>query len=133
MSDADPISVQPVGHDAVITVDRALGDLRRGGMVVLAEPANAVSLILSAEYATAERLSRFAAMPGRSPALVLSAKRAAALGCPSAGASVVRLPLTEPLDANHAVMSLSNCTESTITVHPGPLIPLTAISSVLSP
>ena len=45
---------------ALIAVDRALADLRRGGVVGLREPEGRVALILAAEMATADGLAELA-------------------------------------------------------------------------
>ena len=49
---------------AVFAVGRALGDLRRGGVVVLDDGERGASALLAAECATPERLARLAALPG---------------------------------------------------------------------
>ena len=59
----DEISYEPIEAEtpaAVITVDRAVGDLRRGGAVVLGD-GDGASLVLSSEYASTARLQRLAA------------------------------------------------------------------------
>ena len=85
---------------AAFAVDRALGDLRRGGAVALADGAGGASAVLSAEYATPEGLAFFAALPGARARLALAARRARALGLAAAGdAAAIALPLPAPLDA----------------------------------
>ena len=84
---------------AVFAVGRALGDLRRGGIVVLDDGERGASALLAAECATPERLARLAALPGAGVRLALSARRARALGVVAASGRAVALPLALPLDA----------------------------------
>ena len=93
-----PASIGGETARAVVAVDRAVGDLRRGGVVVLGDGAGGASAVLAAEYATPPRLARLAALPGRPVSLVVTAPRAQALGRAAAGGPVVALPLPAPLD-----------------------------------
>ena len=98
----DQLSFEPIEAEApaaVIAVDRAIGDLRRGGVVVLADAAGGASLVLSCEYAGARRLARFDALARAPAALVLTARRAAALGITAGAGAVVALALAAPADA----------------------------------
>lgn len=105
---------------AVFAVGRALGDLRRGGVVVLDDGERGASALLAAEYATPERLARLAALPGAGVRLALSARRARALGVAAAG-RVVALPLALPLDAD-AVRGLADPTARTDGLAPLPQV-----------
>ena len=95
---SDPAPIGGETARAVVAVDRAVGDLRRGGVVVLGDGAGGASAVLAAEYATPPRLARLAALPGRPVSLVVTAPRAQALGRAAAGGPVVALPLPAPLD-----------------------------------
>ena len=101
---------------AVFAVDRALGDLRRGGVVVLGDGERGASALLAAEFATPGRLAGLAALPGAGVRLALSARRARALGAAAAG-RVVALPLAFPLDAAH-IRSLANPTARAVAPAP---------------
>ncbi len=94
----DPPSPDVQTPRAVFAVDRAIGDLRRGGVVVLSDGIGA-SAVLSTEYATPTRLARLAALPGGPVRLVVTTQRAQALGYPAGSGPVVALALPVPLDA----------------------------------
>ena len=92
-----PTSPTPDTPTAVFAVDRAIGDLRRGGMVVLRDAQGAASLALSPEFVADGGLDALAALGG-AVSLVLSGRRAEALDlaprAPGGGAPVVvGLPL----------------------------------------
>ncbi len=86
-------------HGAAFAVDRATGDLRRGGLVVVTDASGATAA-LSAEYATPARLARLDSLPGGQTRLILTARRAQALGYlpRDAAVPVVALTLPPPLD-----------------------------------
>src|SRR6266446_546667 len=63
---------------ALIEIDRAITDLRRGGVVIVGDGAS-ICLVQAAEAITAESLARFAALSGKRPALAITRRRAAAL------------------------------------------------------
>jgi len=63
----------------LIAVDRALAELRRGGVVGLRGPEGRVALILAAEMATADGLAELARLSGSSPVLAVTGRRVAAL------------------------------------------------------
>jgi GTP cyclohydrolase II len=64
---------------ALVNIDRAITDLRRGGLVVVRDAQRAL-LVEAAEAITPECLARLAAVAGRErPALLLTRRRAAAL------------------------------------------------------
>jgi GTP cyclohydrolase II len=96
------ISYRPIDAETpatVFAVDRAIGDLRRGGMVVLSDRHAGASLVLSTEYASERRLRRLAGESGGPVTLVVTARRAAALGLAGGAGPVVALPLPDPGDA----------------------------------
>jgi GTP cyclohydrolase II len=63
---------------ALIEVDRAITDLRRGGLVIVRD-AKRIALIQAAEAITADCLARFIKLAGTTPALAVTRRRAAAL------------------------------------------------------
>ena len=84
---------------ALIEIDRAVTDLRRGGLVIVTDGARSF-LIQAAEAITGECLARFAALAGP-PALAVTRRRAAALGLvepPSEPGGTTLLALPERLD-----------------------------------
>src|SRR5216683_7002665 len=86
---------------ALIEIDRAITDLRRGGVVIVGDGAS-ICLVQAAEAITAESLARFTALSGRRPALALTRRRAAALHlieAPTTPGGTVVLSLPEPLEA----------------------------------
>ena len=98
---ARPISPTPDTSTAVFAVDRAIGDLRRGGMIVLRDAHGEASLALSPEFVADGGLDALAARGG-AVSLVLSSLRAEALdlaprtagvGGGAGAPAVVNLPL----------------------------------------
>ncbi len=84
---------------SMVTVDRALGDLRRGGLVVI-EGAGGPVLAQAAEAASAESLAALARVGEGRTRLALTARRARALGIAEpASLGVLSLPLGESADA----------------------------------
>jgi GTP cyclohydrolase II len=94
---------QPAKHqkspDAAVlqAVERALAELRRGASVVLHDWSGGGALVQAAEQATPDGLAALAALTGTEPLLLLTARRAQALGLPGA----------EPLIASGGVMALA--------------------------
>ncbi len=76
---------------SLLSVDRAISDLRRGRSVVIRGSEGAASLMLAAEAATPEGLAELAAVSHSRPALVITARRAAVLGLTPGGLRVVNL------------------------------------------
>jgi GTP cyclohydrolase II len=92
-----PLPSQTVADVAVLqAVVRALADLRRGAPVLLHAPGEA-ALILAAEQAGDPVLARLAALAGGAPMLLLTGRRAAAVGLAPSRPSqaVVALPLDD--------------------------------------
>src|SRR5262250_1018260 len=83
---------------ALIAVDRATAELRRGGPIVLHDLTARVWLVVAAETAEDEGIARLRAMGEDDPQLVLTAERAAALGL-GEGVDVVSLLLPARLPA----------------------------------
>jgi GTP cyclohydrolase II len=71
----------PVSPDqrALRQIDRAITDLRRGSLVLLRDGATAL-VVQAAEAITPESLERLKTLSGAAPSLVLTRRRAAALG-----------------------------------------------------
>ena len=90
-----PLASQKVADVAVLqAVARAMADLRRGAPVLLHAPGEA-ALVLAAEQASDPVLSRLTALAGTAPMLLLTGRRASALGLastqPTAAAMAVHL------------------------------------------
>jgi len=84
---------------ALIAVERALAELRRGGVVGIRGPEGRVALILAAEMATADGLGELARLSGSAPVLAVTARRVAALtGRESASEAVHTLALPRDSD-----------------------------------
>ena len=81
--------------EPLLAVDRALADLRRGGLVVVTDQARAL-LVQAAEAVTPQSLARLASL-GQAPALLaLTERRANAIGLAGpAGKSVVTLEIAD--------------------------------------
>jgi GTP cyclohydrolase II len=97
------VRVSPAESDdsaILVAVDRATGELRRGGPVVLHDLTARVWLVVAAETAEDEGIARLRAMGEGDPQLVLTAERAAALGLGQQAADVVSLQLPARLSAD---------------------------------
>ena len=102
-----PLIVNPAPHrapiEALVSVDRAIAEIRRGGMVCLIENGEPAALMLAAEAATDNCLQRLAEASGAAPRLAMSGRRAEALGLAAEGAQVVLADSAgEPLSASVA-------------------------------
>ena len=102
----DQAGTLPATRDvrALRQIDRAITDLRRGGVVLLRDGDIAL-LVEAAETVTAESLARLKRLSGGELSLVLTRRRAAALGLvepPSAPGGAVLLRITE--DARAAAL-----------------------------
>src|SRR5437016_148629 len=69
----------PPGRQALVAVDRAIAELRRGAPVILGDGA-AATVVLAAETAEHDGLGRLFALCGGTVSLALTARRASALG-----------------------------------------------------
>jgi GTP cyclohydrolase II len=74
----------------LIAVDRAIAELRRGGLVLVRESGRGV-LMLAAEAVADETLARLAQASGGIPALLLTGRRAGVLGLAEAETGVCRV------------------------------------------
>jgi GTP cyclohydrolase II len=81
----------------IVAVDRAVADLRRGGLVVI-EGESGAALALAAETATADSLAALSRIGNGQTRLALTARRASALNLPVNGSGVVTLPLAGIMD-----------------------------------
>ncbi len=86
---------------AILAVDRAIGDVRRGGAVVLRGAGGEAALVVSPEFLTDATRVLFERTADTMPTLVLTQKRAKALGVPYGQASAVALPLAKDWNADH--------------------------------
>ena len=75
---------------ALVAVDRAIAELRRGGMVTVASESG-LALILAAEAVSDESLGRLSEFAGAAPALVLTGRRAGLLGLGDTESGVFRV------------------------------------------
>ena len=95
MSQSSPADVAP----DIVAVDRATGELRRGGMVIIDDDHGAV-LAQAAETVTAQSLAALARLSNGVMSLALTARRASVLKLVGAGPGIVMLPVapapTEP-------------------------------------
>ncbi|MCW9044789.1 MAG: GTP cyclohydrolase II [Alphaproteobacteria bacterium] len=83
----------------LLSVDRAVSDLRRGGIVVVRGNNQKTRLVLAAEGATTARLDRLKELSSGNPYLAITGKRAEVLGLTDYQASVVVLRPKEGLTA----------------------------------
>lgn len=88
-------SAAPQASDALISVDRAIAEIRRGAAVALRCDDGQVLHVLAAEAATTETLAGLREKAGTPPALVLTARRAAVLNLAPNGQGVLRLELND--------------------------------------
>ncbi len=72
--------VLPAAPNRLVAVDRAVAELRRGGMVALTDGAEGGALVLAAEGVSTRQIARLAELAGCAPQVVVSDQRAAALG-----------------------------------------------------
>lgn len=96
-------SPSAAASDALLAVDRAIGDLRRGGAIAIRGPRGAAALALAAEMATPDSLALMRRQAGSAPVLALTARRAAALrpGQPGPrGAGIHSIMLPNSADAD---------------------------------
>lgn len=70
----------PVPPNALVAVDRAIAELRRGGMVLVVADNGAAALTLSAEAASTEAIARLTRLAGHEPGMVITGRRAKVMG-----------------------------------------------------
>ena len=86
----------------LIAVDRALGELRRGGMVVISSSSIASGrhvLVQAAEAATPQSLERLTDLAGSVPILAITQRRAAALKLSASQGAVAALQVPDGMHA----------------------------------
>jgi GTP cyclohydrolase II len=83
----------------LIVVDRALGELRRGGMAVISGSGNLHILIQAAEATTPQSLSQLAEFAGTVPVLAITQRRAAAIHLPTTRGTAVALQIPDGMPA----------------------------------
>jgi GTP cyclohydrolase II len=86
------------GADALLAVDRAIADLRRGGLIAVQGPRGTAALALAAEMVTPDSLGLLRRLARSAPVLALTARRAAALRPGPRGPGVHSIML--PADAD---------------------------------
>ena len=89
-----PVSREPL---SLLSVERAISELRRGRAVAVKGGDGQGALVLAAEAATAERLAELTQRTGSAPRVALTARRAAVLGLLPAGVRVVVVAPKAPL------------------------------------
>jgi len=98
MPDSTAHRRKPTGRRALVAVDRAIAELRRGAPVVVGDGA-AAAVVLAAETVEREVMKRLLALGGAGAWLALTPQRAAALGLPPSGGAVAMLPVGLPTAA----------------------------------
>lgn len=88
-----PLIVKPLPvpepPNALVAVDRAVSELRRGGVVIVEATDGAHALVMAAEAVTNEGLTRLARLAGSSPKVAVTGRRAKVLGLGLADQPVV--------------------------------------------
>lgn len=113
---AEPLATEPLADAAVVrAVERAIAELRRGEPVLLEEAGGAAALVLAAEEVRAENLTRLSGLSGGNLLLLLTLRRAEALGIarndgPSVPGAVTALKI-DGIDAQ-TVIELADPTSS---------------------
>jgi len=97
----------PLPPNGLVAVDRALAELRRGGLVRLLAEDGASALVMAAEGATNEALARLSKTAGSDPAAVLTARRAQVLGLGHSASAVRIAPQNRALESSD-VLSLAD-------------------------
>ncbi|HIJ37946.1 MAG TPA: GTP cyclohydrolase II [Rhodospirillaceae bacterium] len=96
-----PLIVKPLplppAPNALVAVDRAIADLRRGGQVVIDAGSAGLAVIMAAEAVTVDSLRQLTDRAGVEPELLVTARRAAVLGLPFKDPAVAVLTADQPL------------------------------------
>ncbi|MCR6629452.1 MAG: GTP cyclohydrolase II [Magnetospirillum sp.] len=106
--DTSPGPQQPAPA-ALVAVDRAVAELRRGGVVAVLGADGAVAHALAAEAATSATLAALAARAGAPPLLAVTGRRARVLGLGADDANVVRLDAEGGLTADLVALLADPC------------------------
>lgn len=101
MTDRPALVSVPATRERItlLQVDRAVSDLRRGGMVALQGGNGEAALMLAAEAVSEEILADSVQVAGAGPVLAITARRAAALGAGRVALGVMTLSVDEGLTA----------------------------------
>jgi GTP cyclohydrolase II len=101
---AMPNSSPPSRASGQLSVDRAISELRRGGIVAVraGRDLDRLAVVAAAEMATRDLLGQIRALAGSEPRLVLTRNRAARLGS-GGGAPAVSVALPHALDVDAAL------------------------------
>ncbi|MCW5699411.1 MAG: GTP cyclohydrolase II [Rhodospirillales bacterium] len=94
---AVPTSREPL---SLLSVDRAVSDLRRGRPVVVLGSGGSASLVLAAEAVTPDTLKELETIAGRRAVLAVTARRATVLGLIHSGIKVVTIAMEGGLTAD---------------------------------
>ncbi len=100
--------MESVTGDTMVSVGRAVSDLRRGDFVVI-EAEHETALAQAAEKVTADSLAMLGRLAPDLPSLALTAERARVLSVEAARSPVVTLPLAKTIDVR-TVRSLADPT-----------------------
>ena len=99
MPKSDQENIDPVAavsaRDPLVAVDRAVGEIRRGGFVIIKGGGDTAVIVQAAEATTPHSLDRFSVLAGHPPSLVLTPHRATALGIEGPEPGPVLLELGE--------------------------------------
>ena len=95
-----PASREPV---SLLAVDRATSELRRGRVVAIRGNNGAAVVAQAAEGLDAKSFEQLAALSGGTPALTITARRAAVLGLPEPAGKTVTLITEPPLSVETAL------------------------------
>jgi GTP cyclohydrolase II len=113
-SASNPVSaVRPFGRaTGQLAVDRAIAELRRGGLIAIraGRDLDRLAVVAGSEMATRELMGQMSAIAGSEPRLVLTRNRATVLGS-GTDAPAVSVALARPLDVE-AVLDLSDPTRA---------------------
>ncbi|MEE8188306.1 MAG: GTP cyclohydrolase II [Kiloniellales bacterium] len=115
---------QEIQTDAAVVrrVERALADLRRGEPVLLHEP-GAAALVLAAEQPGEEALARLRALSGGEGLLLLTARRAVALGMDTLGEGTTSGDTVAIEAAGVSARGIIELADPTNSRHPRPIEP----------
>ena len=90
----------PIPPNSLVAVDRAVAEIRRGGLVVVEAEDGTAALAMVAEAATNEGLARLARAAGTTPVVALTGRRAAVLGLAAEEHPVAVIGSNGPLTAD---------------------------------
>ncbi|MBY0431895.1 MAG: GTP cyclohydrolase II, partial [Rhodospirillales bacterium] len=118
-----PLSVRPQpvppAPRPLVAVDRAIAELRRGGIVRLVAADGSAALVMAAEAADLDTLARLQALAGIPPDLAITRRRAGVLHLPVPGEGAVILVSSSCLDAQAVCRLADPCAEADAPLPPG--------------